>query len=59
MVARRKKFHPRRSDEKTPGHDPCYKAGIVIRSLEAASAVIVLTTKIIEMIDVVVTIFGG
>ena len=50
---------PRRSDEKTPGHDPRAKNGIVTRSLNCASAVIELITKIIKLIDVATSILGG
>ena len=54
-----RKRMPRRSDEKTPGHDPRAKSGIVGRSIRCASAVIELVTKIIKLIDVATSILGG
>lgn len=50
---------PRRSDEKTPGYDQTVKKEVVTRSLNCASAVIELVTKIIKLIDVAISILGG
>ena len=59
MSIRRLRSCRRRSDKKTPGHDTLSQVKVVTRSMQTASAGIVLITKIMRLIEVAATILGG
>lgn len=48
-----------RSEEKTPGCDQREKKNVATRSVNVASAIIDLVTKIIKLIEAIGPMFGG